>query len=183
MDIQTEIKKLEEFIGFPIKKREVTLESNESHDETFSYGLCQRFYSKEGELKKAINDGNEILSELLKCQKSKISEHAQEPLVNDGRFLTNKKDLKQIEIFYSLIGNMHYLLSDFKYATGYFMKCLSYNKNDISHWVELLFCLRAMGEFELFERGMFEFEKVVKSWQSSSEREMDQEIVIGMIKD
>ena len=182
MDIQIEIKKLEEFIGFPIKKREVTLESGESHDETFSYSLCQRFYGKENELKNAINQGNKILSELLKCQKSKISEHAQEPPVIYERFLTNKRDAKQIETFYSLIGNMHYLLGDFKFAAGYFMKCLSYNKNDVSHWVELLFCLRALEEFELFEKGMFNFERLNLAWKNDKEKNLTQEGVIDIIK-
>ena len=180
-EIILKIRKLEQYIGFPLEKKEITIESKESHDETFSYGLCQRFYGKEEELKNAINQGNKILFGLLKCQKSKISEHAQEPLVNDGRFLTNKKDAKQIETLYSLMGNMYYLLSDFKFAAGYFMKCLSYNKNDISHWVGFLFCLGALGEFELFEKGIFNFEELNVLWRNDPEMELTQDKLYELI--
>jgi len=158
-EIILKIRKLEQYIGFPLRKKDVTIESKEPHDETFSYGLCQRFYGKEDELKKSIKLGNEILFNLLK----------------------NKKDAKQIEMLYSLIGNMYYLSGDFNYAAGYFMKCLSYNKEDISHWVGLLFCLRALGEFELFEKGMFNFEKLNLAWKNDKEKELGQEKVMEII--
>ena len=158
-EIILKIRKLEQYIGFPLRKKDVTIESKEPHDETFSYGLCQRFYGKEDELKKSIKLGNEILFNLLK----------------------NKKDAKQIEMLYSLIGNMYYLSGDFNYAAGYFMKCLSYNKEDISHWVGLLFCLRALGEFELFEKGMFNFEKLNLAWKNDKEKELSQEKVMEII--
>jgi len=155
----SKIKRLEKYVGFPLRKKDVTIESEESHDETVSYGLCQRFYGKEEELKKGIKLGNKILSNLLK----------------------NKKDAKQIEMFYSLIGNMYYLSGDFNYAAGYFMKCLSYNKEDISHWVGLLFCLKALGEFELFEKGMFNFEKLNLAWKNDKEKELTQKKAVEII--
>jgi len=160
-EIISKIKRLEDYVGFPLRKKDVTIESKESHDETFSYGLCQRFYGQENELKNAINQCNKILFNLLK----------------------DKKDAKQIEMLYSLIGNMYYLSGDFNYAAGYFMKCLSYNKEDISHWVGLLFCLRALGEFELFEKGMFNFEKLNLAWKSDKENELSQEKVMEIITD
>ena len=158
-EIILKIRKLEQYIGFPLRKKDVTIESKEPHDETFSYGLCQRFYGKEDELKKSIKLGNEILFNLLK----------------------NKKDAKQIEMLYSLIGNMYYLSGDFNYAAGYFMKCLSYNKEDISHWVGLLFCLKALGEFELFEKGMFNFEKLNLAWKNDKEKELTQKKAVEII--
>lgn len=158
-EVILKIRKLEQYIGFPLEKKEITIESKESHDETFSYGLCQRFYGKEEELRKCIKLGNEILFNLLK----------------------NKKDAKQIETLYSLMGNMYYLLSDFKFAAGYFMKCLSYNKNDISHWIGLLFCLRALGEFGLFEKGIFNFERLNLAWKNDKEKELGQEKVVEII--
>ena len=110
-------------------------------------------------MKNAINQGNKILSELLK----------------------NKKDTKQIEMFYSLVGNMHYMLGDFNYAAGYFMKCLSYNKKDISHWIGLLFCLRVLGEFELFEKGMFNFKGLNLAWKNDKEKELTQKKAVEII--
>ena len=161
-EIISQIRELEEYIGFPIEKREVTLDSGHSHDETFSYNLCLRFYNKEEELKKAITLGNNIISNLLKKR--------------------HKKEYhKDIEMLYSLTGSMHYILGDFNYAAGYFMKCLSYNKKDISHWIDLLFSLRAMGEFDLFETGIFNFEKLVLTWKKDFEKEMNQKKVIEML--
>jgi len=154
------IRKLERYAGFPLRKKDVTIESKESHDETFSYGLCQRFYGKENELKKGIKMGNDILRELSK----------------------DKKNTKQIEMLYSLVGNMYYLSGRFNYAAGYFMKCLSYNKEDISHWIGLLFCLRAMEEFELFEKGMFNFEKLNLAWKNDKEKELSQEKAVDLIR-
>ena len=161
-EIISQIRELEEYIGFPIEKREVTLDSGHSHDETFSYNLCLRFYNKEEELKKAITLGNNIISNLLKKR--------------------HKKEYhKDLEMLYSLTGSMYYILGDFNYAAGYFMKCLSYNKKDISHWIELLFSLRAMGEFDIFETGIFNFEKLVLVWKNDASEELTQEKVLELI--
>lgn len=161
--IKSEIKELESYLGFQIEKKDIFLESNEPNDETFSYGLCQRFYGKENELKKAINTADKILAQLLQKR-------------------GNPDYIKQIEMFCSLIGNMHYLLGDFKYSAGYFMKSLSYNKNDISEWVGLLFSLRSIGEFELFEKAIFNFEKLCLLWKNDHDREMTQKKVVELIK-
>ena len=162
-NIKSNIKELEDYIGFPINRKEITLESKEPHDETFSYGLCQRFYGKENELKRAISSANKILAQLLQKR-------------NDPAYT------KQIEMFYSLIGNMYYLSGDLKYAIGYFMKSLSYNKNDISDWIGLLFSLRGLGKFGLFEKGIFKFNELCTMWSTYSKRELTQEVVIELIE-
>ncbi|MFW9873756.1 MAG: tetratricopeptide repeat protein [Candidatus Thorarchaeota archaeon] len=164
--IRSEIKEFESYLGFPIEKKDILLESNEPHDETFSYTLCQRFYGKNDDLKKAIKIADRILKKLLWEYKKDNSQVY----------------LKDIETFYSLIGNMYYLLGDFKYAIGYFMKSLSYNKNDISNWVGLLFSLRSLGDFKLFEEGIFNFEKLCLAWRNDPEKEMTQKKVVGLIK-
>ena len=40
LSIQNEIKALEKYLGFPIKRVEITVESYKPHDEMMSYGLC-----------------------------------------------------------------------------------------------------------------------------------------------
>ena len=164
--IIAEIRELESYLGFPIGKKDILLESNEPHDEAFSYNLCQRFYGKNDDLKKAIEIANKILKKLLQEYKKDNSQVY----------------LKDIERFYSLIGNMYYLLGDFKYAVGYFMKSLSYNKNDISNWVGLLFSLRSIGDFKLFEDGIFNFENLCRAWRDDPGKEMTQKKVIELIK-
>jgi len=144
--IQDEINEIEKFLGFPIKRSEITIESEEPHDEKFSYGLCQRFYRKEDELKIAIDKTTKILSNLIKS--------------------SNKEKNEQISIFFSLLGNMHYILNDFNRAAGCFMKSLSYNKNDLTSWVEFIFSLRSMGNFEVFEDMIFNLEKIHHTWEA-----------------
>lgn len=164
--IMQQIRRLENLIGFPIRRKEVLLELNEPHDETFSYGLCQRFYGKDRELEKAISESNGLLMLMLREQKLDPS----------------RADRKEIERLYALVGNMYYLLGDYRMSAGYFLKSLSYNKNDITPWIELLFSLRAIGEFELFEKGIFNLEKIYNSWKENPETELTQALFNKIIK-
>ena len=101
-EIQSDIKKLEDYLGFLVERREVTLEANEPHDEILSYGLCQRFYGKEEELRIAIEKTTVILMELKRCD--------------------NRNLKKEISLFYSLLGDMYYLASDFTKSINCFQK-------------------------------------------------------------
>lgn len=162
--VMKEIEKFEEHLGFGVAKKDVTLESGESHDESLSYSACLRFYGKDDELKSAISDGNKILKKLI---------------------IENKKSgayKKEVEAFYSLIGSMYYILGDFKYSIGYFMKCLSYNKQDVGNWMGLLFSLKSIGEFELFEKAMFGFEEVYGRWSEDNRNNMTQEKLLNLIE-
>ena len=68
MDTETDgkIRDLENFLGFRIRRERITFASGKSHDETFSYNMCQRFYGKDDELMLAIRAGNDILLNLLR---------------------------------------------------------------------------------------------------------------------
>ena len=158
---QDEIKELESYLGFPIKRVEITLESRNPHDETFSYGLCQRFYNKNDELKIAINKTTSILLSLVK--------------------LSNEKNNKQISTYFSLLGNMYYILGDFNKSIGCFMKALSYNKNDLTNWIELIFTLRVGGNFEVFEDLIFNLKKIYNAWKIDSEKRLNKEKVYELI--
>jgi len=129
---------LERLIGFSIERAIIPLELNEAHDETFSYRLCQRFYNKDEELKQAILLGKQALGELRNAGSRKVG------------------------LMYSLIGNMYYILGDFNTSAGYSLRSLSYQQSDITPLIELLFSLRAIGEFELFDDAMFNFSQVYK---------------------
>ena len=120
------IREFEEHIGQPIQRNPVPLEANESHDETFSYALCLRFYGKEKELENTIGEARKVLKQLLR---------------------TNN-DKKKIEYMHTLIGDLYYIFGDFKQSAGFYMKNLFYNRNDITPWIGLLFSLRALGHFE-----------------------------------
>ena len=147
-----QLKKLEAHIGFAAKRKKIPMSAAHPHDETFSYGLCQRYYGKDEELAEAITLAKEAI----------------------------RADQKSWQL-YSLIGNLYYIKGDFAMAAGCFMKALSYCRDDITGWVELLFSLRAMGEFELFERGMFDLKRLYYKWQSKKEKELSQSLLIAMI--
>jgi len=179
--IRAEIMDLENYLGFPIKRREITLKSKQPHDETFSYGLCQRFYGKEKELQRAIKITTGILVELVKQHDKLTKQHA-------IRYDKSNGSGKQIALFFSLLGDMHYIASDFTRSTNCFMKALSYNKTDITNWAGLMFSLRAIGEFEIFEDLIFNFEKVCRAWQkekprkNNSEDELDQQKISEIVR-
>lgn len=158
--IQLKIEELEDYIGFPITRKEISFESNGTHDETFSYGLCQRFYGKNKELQIAIKKTENILIGLIK-------------------FGYNKK---KIALFFSLLGDMYYIASDFNRSINCFMKALSYNKDDMTNWVGLMFSFRADGNIEIFEDIIFNFEDIYNSWKKDTSSEMNQEKIYNLIR-
>ncbi len=163
-NIQSDIKELEGYVGFPIKRREITFESNEPHDEIFSYGLCQEFYGRDEELKIAIKKVIEIIIKLTNQ--------------------SNKNDSwkKEISLFFSLLGDMYYLSSDFTRSINCFMKSLSYNKTDITNWVGLMFSFRASGKIDIFEELIFNFEDIYSAWKKDTCGEMDQKKIYELTK-
>lgn len=158
--IPNEIKELESDIGFPVKKAVLSPESRESYDESFSYGLCQRFYRKGIELDIAIGKATSVLLHLMKDKGT---------------------DSAQIAVFFSLLGNMYYINDDFKKAIGCFMKSLSHNKRDMTAWIELMFALRADGNFQEFEGIMFNLEKIHNLWISDPEAELTRNRLYSVI--
>lgn len=161
-----DILEYQDWLGFSIRRDRVRLEDNLPHNESLSLGVCHRFYGKEEELKEAIKRGNGILRGLLTLEK-------------------NKGDISRryLYLFYALVGNMYYFKGDFKLSTGYFMKVLDYEREDLTAWVELLFSLRAVGEYDLFEQGIFNLEQVYKGWRESKEKRMGKEVLVKLIMD
>jgi tetratricopeptide (TPR) repeat protein len=146
-------------IGFRAHRRIIALEDNEPHDETFSYSLALRYYGREIEMDEAIALAKEIL-----------------------RIMPGQCSNEDISQMCSLIGNMLYIRGDFRLSAGYFIRALSYSKRDITPWIELLFSLRAIGEAELFEKGIFGLEELYNKWISCPEHELTQAKLVSMIK-
>lgn len=69
-------------VDFNKIKKSIEIIKNSGIDYEFRITAVKRFHTKED---------FEKISELLKCQKSEISEHAQKSPVSDGRFLTGTK--------------------------------------------------------------------------------------------
>jgi len=128
---------IEKEIGFPIRRKTIEPGSKDSYDETFSYLLCQKYYNHPEQLKKAITLATKSLKE------------TKNPLM------------------YSLIGNMYYIAKDYKMSAGCFMKSLSYSRNDVTPLIELLFALRAIGEFEIFEKGILNLDRLYEKCERS----------------
>ncbi len=157
--IISEINELENYLGFSTNRLEITLDSKWAQNEIFSYDLLQRFYSKDDELKIAIKKTAKVLAMLIESN------------INN----------KQISNCFSLLGNMHYILGDFNRSIGCFMKSLSYNKSDLTSWVELMFALRSNGNFTVFEDLIFNIEKIYFLWKNDPAKELTKEKVYELI--
>ncbi|HLD86954.1 MAG TPA: hypothetical protein VJB12_02730 [Candidatus Nanoarchaeia archaeon] len=160
MVLSEEIRELEAYIGFSVRRGILTLESKEPYDESFSYGLCQRFYNKDVELDVAIGRTTSILLRMV------------------GE---SGVDSVQKARFFSLLGNMHYLKGDFRSAIGCFMKSLSFGKDDMTPWIELMFALRANGNFGEFEAIAFNLEGIHALWRSDPATNLTRENVLGLV--
>lgn len=160
------LKKLEEYLGFSVLRDETTLELGEPHNESVSYAACQRFWGREEGIAYAIGEASGIADMLIRARKD---------------YRTLRYD-NTIECLFSLMASLFYMKGDFSNAAGCLIKCLSIRKTDVTHWVELLFNLRAMGEFRLFEKGIFNFERLVRSWIGDSSKVLTQEKVIRLIE-
>ena len=88
---------------------------------------------------------------------------------------------EDISVYFSLLGNMHYILGDFDKSVNCFMKSLSYNKEDLTSWVELIFSLRALGEFEIFEKIIFNLEKFYDLWIQENSYELNKDKIYWLI--
>ncbi len=148
--IRENIKELEEYIGFPIKRKVVTLEDEEPYDETFSYGLSQKFYGNKQELKRLTVISNEIL----------VSANG-----NQNNEQIGKQKLSNL---YSFAGNIYYLLGDYQTSLGYFAKSIITYPEDITPWFELIFNLRSLREFSLFETVQLNFGKVIYAYRGKN---------------
>ncbi|MBL7056091.1 hypothetical protein ISS07_04220 [Candidatus Woesearchaeota archaeon] len=158
-EIKTKIEDLESFIGFPVRRVLVTPAAKNPHDETLSYNLALRFYKKREEIEEAIIKVEAILVGLM----------------NSGA------ESEDISVYFSLLGNMHYILGDFDKSVNCFMKSLSYNKEDLTSWVELIFSLRALGEFEIFEKIIFNLEKFYDLWIQENSYELNKDKIYWLI--
>ena len=61
------------------------------------------------------------------------------------------------------------------------MKSLSYNREDLTNWIELMFALRAHGNFMEFEGIIFNLEKIYSLWLQDPERELKKEKIYELI--
>lgn len=155
------INNLEEYICFPIRRDKTALDSGKPHDESFSYGLCQRFYEDKKGLDIAIKMNEKIIFVLLK----------------------EKIHLNQsLSLLFSLLGDMYYLKGDFTRSMNCFMKALSYDKVEIANWVGLVFSLRSNGKIDLFEDIMFNFRPIYNLWENSASSVLDQEKLLDLIR-
>lgn len=159
--IASEINELENFLGFSTNRLEINLQSRWAQNEIFSYDLLQRFYNKDDELKMAIKKTTNVLAILIE---------------------SNNSNNKQISNYFSLLGNMYYILGDFNKSIGCFIKSLSYNKNDLTSWVELMFSLRSNGNFKVFEDLMFNIGKIYLLWKNDPAKELTKEKVYELIE-
>ena len=162
--VETKIKELEDYIGFLIERPETSIDSYEPVDDRFSYGLCQRFYGKKEELELAIKKTTELIVKLIKFKGGDV-------------FFENKAVL-----FYSLLGDMYYIRSDFDKSINCFMKALSCNKKDITNWAGLIFSFRSYGEINLFEDIIFNFEKICRYWEKDSSKEMNKKKIFELVE-
>ncbi len=151
------IKELEEYLRFPVKRVIVKLDYETPHDEAFSYAICQRFFNKPDQLKTAMQLGNKALNQLLK-----------------------KEDYIQISHLFALVGNMYYLQEKYKISAGYFLKSINYNKKDLTSWIELIFSIRAMGDFDTFDKCIFNLKKLYTLGQR--EEEITQQTLLKLIE-
>jgi tetratricopeptide (TPR) repeat protein len=147
---------LEKYIGFPIKRPEVTLESGRPYDESFAYRLCQQFYGNPDALTQAIRTTTKVL-------------------------LTREVDRKQRELLFAVLGNMYYLQGDFDRSIGCFLKSLTLNKIDLTNLIELAFALRASGRTALFEDIMFNLEVIGMLLRQES-KEINKDKIVEIIE-
>ncbi len=157
MDIDTQLADLEEMFGFPIKRREITLESKEPYDENVTYSLCHRFYNEPSKLPVAIQKATMVLTN-----------------VKDSH------DLNQKAILFCVLGDLYYLQGDFSKSLGCYMKALSNQKKDVTPWAGFLFSIRALGHFDLFEDIIFHFEEFYKAWEMDTSWDFSKEKIEEM---
>jgi hypothetical protein len=151
-------RQLEELIGFSLRRPAVRLEEGIPHDERYSYFLCQRFFGKDEELLRAITLALASLRQALK-----------------------DRDRAGIVDFASLLCCMHYLRGDFPQSAGYATIALSYERQDLTIWVDLLFAVRGMGEFALFEQALFNLPTLYQLWKSDPETVFSQDKFVRML--
>jgi tetratricopeptide (TPR) repeat protein len=149
---------IEILLGMKASRKRLVFDDQEPHDESFSYGLCCRFYGDEKTLNDAIVIGNRELRDMI-----------------------GKATPKELADGFAMVGNIHYLLGNFSQAAGYFMQGLNYDREDITLWVEFLFCLRAMGKFGLFERAIFNLGPLIKAWANNPAQELTQKKAVELI--
>ncbi|MBN2457564.1 hypothetical protein JXB31_00345 [Candidatus Woesearchaeota archaeon] len=167
--------KLERYLGFEIRTRRTAIDSDACHDESISYSLCQRFYGRKDELEKALAYANNMLDMIDGILEPEgLPEYARKDY-------ENYKSTNTILLIYQLVGNMYYMQGDFQRSAEHIMRCLSYERNDIGLWVELLFSLRSAGEFVLFEDAMFNFRALVIQWQADPDKILTHQKVVELI--
>jgi len=86
------IREYEKRLGFPVRRRCITLEMNEPHDESFAYPLCVKYYGNNQAIASLIAQGNSIIRMLL-------AEYRNSP---------QDSTIQSLEHFYSLVGNFNF---------------------------------------------------------------------------
>lgn len=151
--IERKIVMLEKYLGFDIRREIITFDSNEPHDENFSYSLALKFYNDNKSLMKGILMATEIAKDLN----------------------TYDDELEFRGLVFSLLGDMFYLYGDFKRSLGCFIQSLSLSKKDYTTWVGFMFAIRANEDIELFEEMIFNLGKVYDAWNDDTLKSLNKE--------
>ena len=112
----------------------------------------------------------------------KKANHILKCLINSKVHPLDKKNYHFFSIFYSLIGNMYYISKDYNVSAGYFIKSVSYSPDDINPWCELIFSLRAIGEFKIFEDIIFNLKHIIQISSSIEPLKFNQDYLIKTVK-
>ncbi len=163
-EIAAKIGTLEDFLGIPVRRVELFPSSIEPHDETFA-NLCHRFYGQEHEIEKAITLTTKLL--LLITAKNRHNSHA----------LTSR----EISILFSILGTLYYLKEQYDPSIGCFMKALSWYRDDMVPWIELMFSIRAAEDYGAFESIILHLEGIHELWKNDTSPTLDKEKLTELI--
>jgi tetratricopeptide (TPR) repeat protein len=153
---------LEDLLGISISRVELVQDSEETHDEKFA-NLCHRFAGKEGDIEETITLATRILSRETKAARPTLSK-------------------REISLLFSILGTLYYLQEHYEKSIGCFMKALSWYKEDMVPWIELMFAIRAHGEYGIFEDILFNIERMYAEWKRNSGKELTKQSLLGMIE-
>jgi tetratricopeptide (TPR) repeat protein len=67
----------------------------------------------------------------------------------------------QSETLLALAGYFYYIQENFQEAKNYFLKCIQLNPKNLDNWFDLAFALRHLGEYELSEGILFNFDYII----------------------
>lgn len=69
--------------------------------------------------------------------------------------------LERSETIFSLAGYIYHISENFKKAKRYFLKSIQINSKNLDNWIDLAFALRHLGEHEISDVILFDFDYVI----------------------